>query len=493
MVSLHRRSSLATAGLSATVSVRAFGLFLALFLLAALDVAVTSAATDRDRPNLVLVLADDLGYGDLVCFGHPLVKTPHLDRLAQRGVRLTNFYADAPVCSPTRAALLTGRVPQRNGLTNVIEVEDEHSHLSAAEQLLPQLLKAHGYVTGIVGKWHLGEEQPYRPNQRGFDYFFGGLKGGLDFFSHDFIGGRHDLWQDNTAIDRQGSYITDLSAAEAERFIDAHDEVPFFLYVPFHAVHTSMGSKTRNAVQVTPAGLERYVHDASAGGDIPIHLRMAAFVSAMDDAVGRILQALARHDLSDRTLVIFTSDNGPVTKAGGSAGPFRGEKHSLWEGGIRVPTIACWPGKLPAGTTSNALSATHDVLPTLMAAAQLPLPAGLKVDGQNLLPALSRNITTDRSEEREVRTLCWSYVRDSLGTRERAVRRGPWKWLNDELYNLDDDAGETTDLAATHPDTAAALAQAWEKWVGQFPRELERWGGRDPQRKPTKRMTTSAS
>jgi arylsulfatase A-like enzyme len=473
--------------------VRACGLFVSLLLLAAFFAGAAAAATDRDRPNLVLILADDLGYGDLACFGHPLVKTPNLDRLAQRGVRLTNFYADAPVCSPTRAALLTGRVPQRNGLTNVIEVEDEHSHLSADEQLLPQLLKAHGYATGIVGKWHLGEEQPYRPNQRGFDYFVGGLKGGLDFFCHDFIGGRHDLWQNNTAIDRPGEYITDLTAAEAEQFIDAHHEVPFFLYVPFHAVHTSMGSKTRNVVQATRATLERYVPDASANDEIPVGVRMAAFASAMDDAVGRIEQALARHDLSDRTLIVFTSDNGPVTKAGGSAGSFRGEKHSLWEGGIRVPTIACWPDKLPAGTTSNALGATHDVLATLMAAARLPLPDGLEVDGRDLLPVLSQSTTTDRGDESDARTLCWSYVRDSLGTRERAVRRGPWKWLNGELYNLDDDAGETTDLATTHPDTAAALTAAWDKWVSQFPRELERWDGRNPQRKPTKRLNASAS
>ncbi len=441
------------------------------------------AATDKQRPNVVWILADDLAWGDLGCYGHELLETPNLDRLAAEGARLLDFYVDAPVCSPTRAALLTGRVPQRNGLTNVIETRDHATCLARGETLVSELLQHAGYATALVGKWHVGETPGARPNDRGFDYFFGNLLGGLGFYTHDFMDqGIHDLWENRAPIQRDEAYVTDLVGDAAARFIEKEADGPFFLYLAFQAVHTDMGSVGMNRRMVAPPRwIEHYATKLESRPDEPRVLYYAC-ASAMDEAVGKVLGTLQRRELTQRTFVFFTSDNGPEPRQAGNAGPFRGTKHTMWEGGIRVPAVARWPGRIPAGVVRRGCGAGHDLLPTTLAAAGIAKPADLKLDGHNLLPLL------ERGEDDGGRALCWSYIREGHGVREKAVRQGRWKWLNGELYDLEADPGESDDLAAERPEVAAALRAAWEGWVGQFPEEAARWNDRAPARRAFRRL-----
>ncbi len=443
--------------------------------LAAPSPAFAESATPR-RPNIVLILADDLGWGDMGCYGHKHVRTPNLDRLAREGVRMTSFYADAPVCSPTRAALLTGRLPQRNGLTNVIETTDHETRLRPEETLIAEVLQDAGYATGVVGKWHLGEPWPARPNRRGFDFFYGGLLGGMDFFRHDFVNAQHDLWRNDTPIRREGEYITDLLGQEAAAFVGRHKKDPFFLYLAFQAVHTSMGSQSRGDIQAPARWRKRYEGKGLSEREVKYY----AAVSAMDEAIGKVLESLDEAGLADDTVVLFTSDNGPEPRWPGSSGPFFGTKHTLWEGGIRVPMIARWPKRLSAGEVRDACGITHDLATTILSMTGIDKPANLVLDGIDLTPILQ-----GRVPERP-RTLCWSYIRDTLAiSREKAVRSGRWKWLNGALYDLKDDPKESRDLFAQHPDVAARLENAWNLWIRQFPREVERWAGREP--KPHRR------
>ncbi len=441
------------------------------------------APRGEERPNVVWILADDLAWGDLGSYGHELLEMPNLDRLAAEGVRLTDFYADAPVCSPTRAALLTGRVPQRNGLTNVIETRDHTTHLNPSETLISQLLQRAGYATAVVGKWHVGAVPGTRPNERGFDYFFGNLLGGLGFFTHDFMDqGIHDLWKNHTPIRRDGAYVTDLLGDAAAGFIEREAGGPFFLYLAFQAVHTDMGSVGMNRRMVSPPRwIEHYAAKLETSKDDPRVLYYAC-ASAMDEAIGIVLQTLERAGLAEETFVFFTSDNGPEPRQAGSAGPYRGTKHTLWEGGIRMPAIARWPGRIPAGTVRRGYGITHDLLPTTLAVAGIPKPASLTFDGCDLTPLL------ERGEHDTRRALCWSYIREGHQVREKAVRRGRWKWLNGELYDLEADPGESENLAAEHPEVAAELHAIWERWVRQFPMEIQRWDDRDPARREFRRL-----
>jgi len=433
--------------------------------------AAPAAPQTRRKPNIVWMLADDLGYGDPRCFGNKAIQTPSLDRMAAEGVRLSSFYVSAPVCSPTRAALLTGRCPQRNGLTNVIETTDRTTHLAPSEVLLPQVLAEAGYACGLIGKWHLGEQPPYRPNRRGFGFFFGGVLGGLDFFNHTFENRQHDLWRNGQRIHQDGEYITDLCAAEAEAFIARHKDRPFLLFVAFHAPHVAM--KHPREMQAPERWLRRYAPD----GALTRRVRYQATVSAMDEAVGRVMAALASNGLDEHTLVVFLSDNGPEPRAGGTAKPLRGTKHTLWEGGIRVPAIARWPGRIPKGARHKSCAMDVDLFPTALAAAGVEKPNGLVLDGRDILPILTNDAAG------EPRDLYWSYIRDTLRiSREKAVRRGRWKWLNGELYDLEADIGERRNVATTHPDVARALAGAWAEWASQFPGEVRRWGKRGPKR-----------
>lgn len=451
-------------------------IFLPVILLLASSFTPGGLPAAGRKPNIVLILADDLGYGDLGCFGNRDLRTPNLDRLAAEGARLTNFYVSAPVCSPSRATLLTGRVPQRHGLTNVIETNDHTTHLSPAEVLLPQLLRRSGYVSGIIGKWHIGEQSPYRPNRRGFDYFFGGTLGGMDYFKHTFGAYRHDLWRDDREVFRNGEYITDLIGEEAEAFIDKHRKEPFFLFLSFTAPHTAINERNRFVEYQAPERLLKSYPREGADNDA---VKYQAMIIALDEAVGRARAALKRNGLEKNTFILFLSDNGPDPnpKTLGSAGALRGNKHTLWEGGIRVPAIACWPGRIPAGAVRRGYAISADFFATALALSGVGRPDNLILDGRDIMPLLVKG------EPGLPRDLYWSYVRDTTRvSRERAVRRDKWKWLNGELYDLETDPAEKRNLAAQRPDLAAPLEAAWKSWVAQFPKEARRWEGRGPLR-----------
>lgn len=414
----------------------------------------------RKPPNIVLLLADDLGHGDLSSYGCPDIRTPNIDSIGRDGVRFTQCYANAPECTPTRTALLTGRYQQRvGGLECAIGVgnvgrydeaiwlqERDELGLPATEITLPKILKNHGYETACIGKWHLGYLDKFSPNRHGFDEFFGILGGNADYFRHREAGGMPVLYQNGRQNEREG-YLTHLIAAEAIKWLKTRSHAPFFLYVPFTAPHTPVQG---------PGDRDKVVTDENFNqGDRATYARM---VESMDEAVGRILSQLDKMGAVDDTIVTFFSDNGGYNLSRND--PFRGGKGSLWEGGIRVPGMVRWPAGLPKATTSDQVTLTMDLLPSVLAAAGLQSPAGRKLDGVNLLPVWRGD------RERFQRTVFWRYKR--LENRRKAVRHGWMKYLWDNgqegLYHLGDDPGERQDLSAEMPDVAAELKAKLEEW-----------------------------
>jgi arylsulfatase A-like enzyme len=414
-------------------------------------------AQDGVRPNVVLIITDDVGYSDFGSYGARDIKTPHIDRLAREGIRLTDFYA-APQCTPTRAALITGRYQQRIGLERALSTAPEglQSGLPVSGKSLPQLLKNHGYATGLIGKWHLGFKPEFGPNAHGFDYFFGFLAGYIDFYTHTRGDGDDDLYE-NTAPIKQDGYMTDLITARAVRFIEQQAQRPFFLEVAYNAAHWPFQPPDRPSKAPNNAAFQGPAMTPPATREDYV-----AMVERADRGVGEILEALDTRKLSRNTLVIFTNDNGGEWLS--SNAPLFHRKDTLWEGGIRVPAIVRWPARVPAGRTSPQVGITMDLTASILAATATPVPSDLRLDGIDLLPVL-----TGESPVIE-RTLFWRI--QTPARQQRAVRRGDWKALIDGddvlIYNLREDIGERHDLAARRPDIAAALRPlilAWEKEV----------------------------
>ncbi|MGD9495445.1 MAG: sulfatase-like hydrolase/transferase [Armatimonadota bacterium] len=397
------------------------------------------------RPNIVLIFSDDQGYAEIGCQGCADIPTPHLDAICAEGVRCTSGYVTCPLCSPSRAGLLTGRYQQRFG----------HEHnpgaapaagLPLTETTLADRFRAAGYTTGLIGKWHLGMMPEQHPMSRGFDEFFGFLHGAHSYLrpnesrTDPLLRGRERV--------EESEYLTDAFAREACGFIDRHATDPFFLYLAFNAVHSPL--------EATPEYLDRFEGIAD-----PNRRTFAGRLSAMDDAVGRVLATLRRHDLERDTLVIFISDNGgPTPQTTSSNAPLRGYKAQVYEGGIRVPFALRWPGRLPAGLVYDRPVSSLDVVPTVLAAVGAQLPAGL--DGVNLAPYLSGANAASPHEQ-----LCWR-----MG-QKTAIRRGDWKLVREvrgdwELYNLAEDIGEQKDLAATEPARLAELRDALAAWDAQM-------------------------
>jgi arylsulfatase A-like enzyme len=417
-----------------------------------------SAAAQRPEtplgPNVVLIITDDVGYGDIGSYGAPDIKTPNIDRLAKEGVRLTDFYA-APTCTPTRAALITGRYQQRVKLERPLGTTGAalEQGLSPTGRSLPQLLKNNGYRTALIGKWHLGLKPEFGPNAHGFDYFFGFLSGYIDFYTHTRgTDGLQDLFENTAPVQEQG-YMTDLITARTIQFIEQRAAEPFFLEVAYNAAHWPFQppdhySKAANngAFQgpedATPATRKDYV----------------AMLERADAGVGQILRKLDMLGLTKNTLVIFTNDNGGEWLSRNA--PLFHRKDTLWEGGIRVPAIFRWPGRLPAGKTSRQAGITMDLTVSILAATNTPVPPDARLEGVNILPILEgRSPLVDR-------TLFW---RISVPNRQqRAVRSGDWKLLLDGddllLYNLRADIGERNDLARYRPDLVAKLRPLISHW-----------------------------
>ncbi|MEZ6044636.1 MAG: sulfatase-like hydrolase/transferase [Planctomycetaceae bacterium] len=325
------------------------------------------------------IVADDLGYGDLACYGAQDMQTPVLDQLAAEGLKFENFYANCPVCSPTRASLMTGCYPDRVGVPGVIRTHPENSwgYLDPAATLITSRLKEVGYQTAIIGKWHLGLEKPNRPNDRGFDFFKGWLGDMMDdYYTHR----RHDInymRQNESVIDPDG-HATDLFSAWAVEYLMSQQqaESPFFLYLAYNAPHTPIQPPEEWVKKV----------EQREPGISPTRARLVALIEHMDAGIGQVLNALEETGQAEETLVIFTSDNGGQLSVGANNGPLRDGKQSMYEGGLKVPTMARWPGKIKAGTRTSFVALSMDLFPTAMAINDIDHPDG--IDGQSLLPTL---------------------------------------------------------------------------------------------------------
>jgi arylsulfatase A-like enzyme len=435
------------------------------FLIASIfsDVAAQANMRASGRPSVVLILMDDLGYGDIGSYGVKDARTPNLDRLAREGVRLTDAYANGANCSPTRAGLITGQYQQRYDIEWPLGAVagDSARGLTATGGTLPALLKKNGYTTGLIGKWHLGFKPEFGPNAHGFDEFFGFRSGAVGYYSHRQGDGTPDLYENTTPVEVPG-YLTDEITRRAVSFVDRHSTEPFFLEVAYNAVHWPFD------VPDMPASARHDVPQPTATGDMRLYQSPNASMPATrgdyvrmleraDEGVGKILAALERKGLTKNTLVIFTNDNGGEWLSRNA--PLSNRKSTLWEGGIRVPLILRWPGQLPPNKSSAQVAITMDLTASILAATGVTIPTAYKLDGMNLLPSLS-----GRSPVVE-RQLFWRIMRPRA---QRAVRSGPWKLLQEGrdfyLFDVSEDPGERHDLTSAHPELVRKLNAALDEW-----------------------------
>ncbi len=431
--------------------------------------AVLSAGTKR--PNVIVILTDDQGSIDLNCYGAKDLATPNLDRLAERGTRFTQFYVGAPVCSPSRAALLTGRYPQRASVPGNMPSHPGHDGMPTEQVTMAEMMKQAGYVTGHVGKWHLGYSPKTMPNGQGFDSSFGHMGGCIDNYSHFFYWdppNRHDLWRDGQEVWRDGEFFGDLMVEECKCFIDDNRDQPFFLYWAINMPHYPL--------QGTEKWRQHYK-------DLDAPRRMyAAFVSTTDEMIGEVITHLENKGLRENTLIIYLSDHGHSTESrtfggGGNSGPYRGHKFTLWEGGIRVPCIVSWPGHVPQGAKRNQVAISIDWLPTIAHFCDVPLPQR-KIDGQNIATVIQSPEATSPHD-----VLHW----ETNQGKHWAVREGRWKLVHggpatkDQgrdllaaqtfLSDMTQDVTETNNLADLHPDMVEHLTQRHRQWTQEVNRQ----------------------
>ncbi len=384
-------------------------------------------------------MPDDLGYGDLGCYGCKDIPTPHIDSIAANGIKCESFYAAAPTCTPSRASILSGRYPEAIGMTRVLM---GHGGMSSEVVTVAEILKRSGYRTGLVGKWHLGYSGESLPNNQGFDEFYGHRGGKIDFFKHTDSAqkvkgdpmGKHDFYDNEKEIFPKG-YSTELFTKRAIKFVKDHRKNPFFLFLTYNAPHYARG----RVLQAPESYVKRFAKDKNAPTMRELY---TAMVSCMDDGIGEILASLKKNNLENDTIVMFISDNGADPKHGGSNRPLSGGKWNRKEGGIRVPMVAQWPGKIPPAMTTKESIHMIDLLPTMLAAAEVPQPTDLKLDGLDIL-----NVLKGKSKISE-RPLFFSH---------NVVRKGKWKLMGSKLYDLENDPQENNNLAAEHPEIFTEL------------------------------------
>jgi arylsulfatase A-like enzyme len=427
-----------------------------------------AAPAPAARPNIVFILSDDLGYGDLGCMGSTDIKTPNIDRIAAEGVKFSNFYANAPVCTPTRAGFMTGRWQQRFGLEFAFGYQVEQSRrvngawvpepdihglgLPLTETTIADRLKAAGYATGAFGKWHLGYRDEYNPTKRGFDEYFGELLGHADYYRHKYFDGTPALRDGLKPVQREG-YFTDLVNERAVKFVRDHARHPFFLYVPHLAVHAPF--QPPDAPNTPMVTRETMLHGSRAA--------YKAMLERVDRGVGEILAELERQGVADNTLVVFSADNGGERWS--SSGPLFHHKATLWEGGIRVPCLMRWPARLPRGKVTSQMGITMDLHATFLALAGVTPPREKPLDGIDLIPLLAANAILQE------RTFYWRM--DRSNRKQRAIRQGRWKYLNDGntmdlLFDLEADIGERTNLGYRQPAVLARLKSALAAWEAEM-------------------------
>lgn len=470
------------------MSIRDIGLIVSALVTFGLPSPAPAADTANEPPNVLLIVSDDQGYHDLGCFGSDSVKTPHLDELAREGIRLTSFYVTWPACTPSRGSLLTGRYPQRHGVYDMIRNEapdygrkytpaeyavtfERIGGMDTREILLPRMLNQPGYVSGIFGKWDLGVHKRFLPLARGFDEFYGFVNTGIDYFTHERYGVPSMYRNNEPTTEDKGTYCTYLFERESVQFLQENHDRPFFLYVPFNAPHgaSNLDPKIRGAAQAprkykdmypelqAEAGYRerrRYGKPAQAPNSALRRLEYAASVTCMDDSIGTLLQLLDQYQVADNTIVIFFSDNG----GGGGADnhPLRGGKSKMFEGGLRVPCIVRYPGRIPAGSSSNAFLSSLEILPTLLHEIGIEPPDDLVLDGFDMMPVLTSGATSPRTK------MFWQRRAD------KAARVGDWKWVESSagsgLFDLSEDIGERNNLAEQRPEKLAEMKKHFAQW-----------------------------
>tara|TARA_A100001391_G_scaffold119260_1_gene81184 strand:+ start:32118 stop:33557 length:1440 start_codon:yes stop_codon:yes gene_type:complete len=415
---------------------------------------VTAAKQSPRKPNILFIMADDLGYADLSCYGRRDYQTPRIDRLAEDGLRFTSAYANSAVCSATRTALMTGNYQYRYSVGLEEPLAFGNIGLEPSLPTLSSLLQEHGYSTMLIGKWHLGRLPDYGPLQSGYDHFWGFRNGGIDYFSHS-AGGNHDLWDGDTSVYQTG-YLTDLLGDRAVSTLQqlGQSSRPFLMSLHFSAPHwpweglDSEEESARLSASSNPLTLAHF-----DGGSMAIYAEM---VERLDYQVGRVLDELVRQGLDENTIVIFTSDNGGERFS--DTYPFTGRKTELLEGGLRIPAIVKWPGKAAPKTTSDTPVMTMDWLPTFLSAAGIEAPDGVSFDGTDIGPVIAQDGSIAD------RTLFWRYK----NLDQRAVRDGNWKYLriagNEFLFDIAADPMERANLKDRRPEIFARLKAEYEAW-----------------------------
>ena len=432
--------------------------------------SLVCVASASPKPNFLLLWVDNLGYGDLGCYGNQRNKTPNIDRLASEGVRCTDFYIASPSCSPSRGAILTGRHPERNGLNYQLSSDPNITKqgLPLSEKIIPQYLKPLGYVSGAFGKWNIGWDPGQRPTERGFDEFLGHQSGNIGYYSYLYHG-QNDARKGTEPVDLRGRYSTDVFADAAIDFIRRNRYKPWFTYLPFNAVHfvskINVGPGEKVEWQVPAKYLAKY---GSKPDETDQQVRFRATLTALDDAIGRILKVVDELELRERTVVIFISDNGAfMLKDRGlevqSNEPLRDGGVTTFEGGVRVPAIFRWPGHIKPGSTSREMLSSLDVLPLMMKTAGGELPRNRTFDGMDPLPVL-KGLNASKP-----RSLHWIW---NQGKKEqwKGMRQGQFKIVrradNEDwrLYDLSSDVSESQNLAKDQPERLKLLVSRFEAW-----------------------------
>ena len=429
------------------------------------------AAPPTGQPNILLMYVDNVGYGDLGCYGNRDVITPRIDRLAREGARCLDFQVVTTSCTPSRGALLTGRHPFRNGLSHQLSAAENRAGIGLphGERIIPEFLRAVGYATGCFGKWNIGFASGSRPTERGFDEFLGFRSGNIGY--HEYLyAGEHDLFR-GTEPFRTDTYSTDLFADAAIDFMRRHSGRPWFVYLPFNAAHfVSEGNVPRGVKPVWPAPAAAFARYGWRADEPDERRRYHAVLTALDEAVGRVLGEVDALGAGDRTLVIFISDNGAFMLPGrglevASNGPLRSGGTTSYEGGTRVPALFRWPGRIPAGRDIRAMLTQMDVLPLCLAAAGVPGETGRILDGRDPLPALVEGARSPHER------MGFGYAKSA------AYREGDLKIVRDapdkpwEMFDLAADLGERRDLARERPAELARLAAARETWLEDVRRD----------------------
>jgi arylsulfatase A-like enzyme len=431
--------------------IKKFNKLLVVFLIT--NVVTSCVAQKQDKPNIIIIMADDMGYGDLSCYGSTLINTPNLDKMAAEGIKFTDFHSNGPVCSPTRAAILTGKYQQRVGIDGIVTAKhDRDKGLATTEKTFAEAIKQAGYVTGMFGKWHVGYQKEFNPINQGFDEYIGYVSGNVDYHSHIDQEGYEDWWDGDTIKNEKG-YSTDLITKHSVDFIKRHKDEPFLLYIPHEAPHGPFQGRLSKAERYL--GWKNGAKQKNKMSEDELNNIYKEMVEVMDEGVGEVMATLKKLKLDKNTLVFFCSDNGASQKVG-SNGDLRGYKSTLWEGGHRVSAMAWYPGIIAPSQINNETILTMDLFPTILDFVGVEKPKNL--DGISV----KNNLT--KGDDLINRDLFWGY----LG--RTAIREGDWKLIlrnNDAdplLFNLKEDIQENNNVASEHLEKVKMMVAKIKNW-----------------------------